>query len=290
MTEVGYLTAFLAGILALLSPCGALLLPSFFAITVTSVTRFLAHAGLFYLGLATTLVPLGAGAAVLGSFLLAQRTLLIVLAGCLVIVMGLIQLLGGGFDLGRLLPRARESAADKLGTRAAGLNAYLLGLVSGVVGFCTGPILGAVLTLAAASGQPLLGGVLLALYALGMALPLFIIAAVWSRGNLSGRRWMRGRTVRIGRLTLHTTSTITGTLLIAVGVLMLVTNGFNDLPELVPTRVVNDVQVAVQGWAAEIPNAVFVIVAAVVALGVWAAAVLRGRRRGRERVQESTEA
>ena len=57
MTDVGYLAAFLGGLLALLSPCSALLLPSFFAYAFTGRGRLLAHTGVFYLGLAATLVP-----------------------------------------------------------------------------------------------------------------------------------------------------------------------------------------------------------------------------------------
>ena len=38
MTEVGLLAAFVAGVLALLSPCSALLVPSFFAYAFASRT------------------------------------------------------------------------------------------------------------------------------------------------------------------------------------------------------------------------------------------------------------
>ena len=51
-------TAFLGGVLALLSPCGALLLPAFFASTVGTGPRLWTHAAVFYVGLVAVLVPL----------------------------------------------------------------------------------------------------------------------------------------------------------------------------------------------------------------------------------------
>jgi cytochrome c biogenesis protein CcdA len=57
MVEVAYLAAFLGGVLSLLSPCSALLVPAFFAYAFQSRRRLLAKTVVFYVGLATTLVP-----------------------------------------------------------------------------------------------------------------------------------------------------------------------------------------------------------------------------------------
>jgi cytochrome c biogenesis protein CcdA len=51
MTEVNLLAALAAGTLSLLSPCSALLLPSFFAYAFASRTALMARTGVFYLGL-----------------------------------------------------------------------------------------------------------------------------------------------------------------------------------------------------------------------------------------------
>ncbi len=56
--DIGLVTAFLGGMLAILSPCGALLLPAFFASTVGAGPRLLLHGSIFYLGLLLVLVPL----------------------------------------------------------------------------------------------------------------------------------------------------------------------------------------------------------------------------------------
>jgi cytochrome c biogenesis protein CcdA len=48
--EIGYLAAFLGGVLTLLSPCGALLLPSFFAYAFDRPGVLLSRTGVFYAG------------------------------------------------------------------------------------------------------------------------------------------------------------------------------------------------------------------------------------------------
>lgn len=267
--EIGYLTALLGGALALLSPCGALLLPAFFASTVGAGRHLLTHTGVFYLGLAVVLVPLGLGAALLGAALTQHRDLLVIVAGWLIIAFGVMQILGLGFDLRRLMPGANRLSATQP-TRRGLPRTFVLGTLSGVAGFCAGPILGAVLTLAAAQGSAALGGAMLAVYAGGMALPLLAIAWVWGRtGGQVGRSWLRGRELRLGRLRLHTTSMLTGTLLVTVGVVFLVTNGMLTAPELVPPVVQADLQDQVARWGAAVPDVVVVGVLALAAIAVW---------------------
>lgn len=267
--EIGYLTALLGGTLALLSPCGALLLPAFFASTVGAGRRLLVHTGVFYLGLAVMLVPLGLGAALLGAALTQHRDLLVIVSGWLIVAFGLMQILGLGFDMRRALPGADRLAATQH-TRRGLPRTFVLGTLSGVAGFCAGPILGAVLTLAAAQGSAPLGGAMLAVYAAGMVLPLLLIAWLWARtGGQVGRTWLRGRELRVGRLRLHTTSVITGVLLVVVGIVFLVTNGMLTAPELVPTAVQADLQDRVVAWGAAVPDVVVVAVLALAAVAVW---------------------
>src|SRR5215216_203948 len=138
LVEVSLLAAFFGGVLSLLSPCSALLLPAFFAYAFGSGGELVRKTGLFYLGLAATLVPLGMGFSAVGALFYGQRGTLITVSGLLLIAFGFLQLLGCGFTIGplsRLLARG-----DTVGA------VFALGAVYGFAGFCSGPILGAVLT------------------------------------------------------------------------------------------------------------------------------------------------
>ncbi|AYV28567.1 cytochrome c biogenesis protein CcdA [Streptomyces sp. CJ_13] len=278
MTDIGYLAALLGGLLALLSPCSALLLPAFFAYSIDSASRLLARTGIFYAGLASTLVPLGAAGSYAGRFFHSHRDALVLAGGWLIIVLGVAQILGLGFAsrrLAELSGRIRPTTA---------LSVYALGAVYGLAGFCAGPILGSVLTVAAVSGSPVYGGLLLAVYALGMAVPLFVLALLWERFELGKRRWLRGRPLRVGRLELHTTSLLSGLFFITLGALFLVYDGASALPGLLDVDDSYAVEQRVRSLTGGVPDwaLLALVAAAAVAVGLtqW---------RGRGRVRETAE-
>ncbi|NKY53493.1 cytochrome c biogenesis CcdA family protein [Nocardia vermiculata] len=217
---IGLFAAFLGGLLALVSPCSALLLPSFFAYSFGSRAALLGRTLTFYLGLLTTLVPLGAAGSMAGRLLVGHRDLLITIGGVAVIVFGVLQILGRGFA-----PAFAQRAALRRIRADGGWGVFLLGSVYGLAGFCAGPILGSILTVAAMGGSPVRGAVLLAVYGLGMAAPLFVLALLWDRFELGRRSWLRGRVITLGRLHLHTTSTVSGLIFIALGVVLLLFDG-----------------------------------------------------------------
>lgn len=218
--DVGYVAALAGGVLALLSPCGALLLPSFFAYAFDHPSTLLARTGVFYAGLVTTLVPLGVSASAMTVFVRSNQETVVTVAGLAIIAMGVLTAVGGGFFLaGR---RTRERAAT---TDTRNVSVYVLGLAYGLTGFCTGPILGSILVLAAAGGQPVRGGLLLAVYALGMVLPLALLALLWGRMGDRAHRWLRGREVQLGRFTFHSTSLVSGLLMVVLGLVMVFGGG-----------------------------------------------------------------
>ncbi|MET8299467.1 cytochrome c biogenesis CcdA family protein [Streptomyces sp. NPDC006678] len=274
MSDIGYLAAFLGGLLALLSPCSALLLPAFFAYSIDTATRLMARTGIFYAGLATTLVPLGAAGSFAGRLFYGHRELLVTTGGWMIIALGVAQLAGLGFASRRLAAvggRIRPTTA---------VSVYALGLVYGLAGFCAGPILGSVLTVAALSGSPAYGGLLLAVYALGMAVPLFVLALLWERYELSRRRWLRGRTLRIaGRFELHTTSALSGLFFIVLGALFLAFDGTTALPGLLSV----DDSFAAEQWASSVGRAIpdWALLTTVVAIAAIVLAVRGWRSRDR---------
>jgi len=273
--ELGYLAAFLGGVLTLLSPCGALLLPSFFAYAFDRPGVLLARTGVFYAGLAAVMVPLGTGAAVASRWLLPNQDRLIVAAGWLLIALGLAAALG----LGRFLPNLVGRAQARVEGRSSPVAVFGLGAVYGVAGSCAGPILGAVLTIAALDGRPAYGAALLAVYALGMAAPLFLLAGLWERFELSRRGWLRGRPLRLGRLELHSTSLVTGALFVAIGLWLVTSGGYLAVPGLPDTT---QLDLAVQALLLRLdrlaPDRLVLAVVAVIASAVLVRRVLRRRR------------
>ncbi|MGW5420081.1 cytochrome c biogenesis CcdA family protein [Streptomyces sp. NPDC003943] len=274
---IGYFAAFLGGLLALLSPCSALLLPAFFAYSIDTRARLVARTGIFYAGLATTLVPLGAAGSFAGRLFYGHRDLLVTAGGWLIVVLGVLQLLGLGFASRRI-----AEASGRIRPTTA-LSVYALGLVYGLAGFCAGPILGSVLTVAALSGSPVYGGLLLAVYALGMAVPLFLLALLWERYDLGRRRWLRGRPIRVGRASgrsveVHSTSLLSGLFFIALGTLFLVFDGTTALPGLLSVDDSFAVEERVDALGRAVPD--WALLGAVVAV-VAVALAWRGRRGSR---------
>lgn len=262
MTQIGILGAFLGGLLAILSPCSALLLPSFFAYAFDGLGTLLARTGIFFLGLATVLVPLGAGVGAVGSAITAYRTQTTIVSATVIIAFGLMILLGKGFNVGFA---ERIAGSTPITTR---LSVFVLGSVYGLAGFCSGPLLGAVLTVAVAGGHAAYGALLMAVYAAGMTVPLVILAALWDRFDLGHRKWLRGHQVRVGPIRTHTTSLISGLLFIGIGVLFLLTAGTANLGGFLSA----DTSVALQGWLATVTgsvnNLVVVLAIVLVAIGV----------------------
>jgi len=89
---VGYVVAFLGGILTLASPCSAFLLPSFFAYAFPSAGRLLLHTLVFYVGLVLVLVPLGLGSGAASQLVYGHRQALFATAGGFLALIALVEL------------------------------------------------------------------------------------------------------------------------------------------------------------------------------------------------------
>ena len=131
-------------------------------------------------------------------------------------------LVGGGFAV---VP----SVAARLATVQGRYAAYATGLAYGFAGFCTGPILGGVLTVAASATAPLVGAALLATYALGMTAPVFALALLWDRFRLGERGLLRGAELRIGKRAMPASRALAGMLFIVMGVSFVAFQGSSAL-------------------------------------------------------------
>lgn len=178
---LGFLVAFVAGLLSFLSPCVLPLVPSYVGfitgMTLPEVTgrrrAALTHALLFVAGFSLVFVLLGATATALGRALNYYQVWLQRVGGVLIILFGLLCL--GVFKGGWLTQERRVHLERKpvgyLGSLLVGM-AFAAGWTP-----CIGPVLGGILGLAATSGDVTRGMQLLAAYSAGLALP-FLIAAV----------------------------------------------------------------------------------------------------------------
>lgn len=269
MIEIGFAGAAVGGLLSLLSPCSVMLLPAFFAYAFGSLRQIMARTAIFYLGLITSLIPLGVFASALGGLIVAHRQTMITVVAVLVIIAGAALLAGVPIRLpGRLGTRTGQG-----GTSVA--STFLLGTVYAVAGVCAGPILGSVL-LVASLGSPAYGATLMALYALGMCLPLLVLAFIWGRLGASGMSWLRPRMLQL-RIGTHTwrnswISVISGLLTIGVGVLLLATDGTTGLSGWLGVTQQQEIETGALESASKIPDIWFIFGAIIVAAGIaWLA-------------------
>ena len=213
---LGFMVAFAAGLLSFLSPCVLPLVPSYVGfltgMTLPEVSErrrvALVHALLFVSGFSLVFVLLGASATALGRALNYYQIWLQRVGGVLIILFGLLCL---GFFNFRSLSQERRLHLERkpvgyLGSALVGM-AFAAGWTP-----CIGPVLGAILGLAATSADVSRGMLLLGVYSAGLALP-FLIAAVAVDSFLD---WFQ----RFRRF-LPWVMRISGILLVFVGLLLL---------------------------------------------------------------------
>ncbi len=215
--------AFVAGLLSFLSPCVLPLIPSYVGF-LTGLTleelevrrgTALAHALWFVAGFSLIFIALGATASALGVLLLRSQVWIGRIGGGVVILFGLYLL---GVLRPALLMRERkvQLARKPLGY----LGSAFVGVTFGAAWTpCIGPILGAILTLAAAQASVGHGAALLTAYSAGLALP-FVVTALALDRFLAWFQRFRPYLVWVER--------IAGGLLILLG-LLLVTDRFTLL-------------------------------------------------------------
>lgn len=218
--EVSVGGAFVAGLLSFASPCVLPLVPPYLAymggVSVSELRegdggglrwRVVMAALAFVAGFSAVFVALGATASVVGQAVSAWLGVLSYVAGGLIIVMGLHFL--GVFRIPLLDRTARVGVAQK----PAGLvGAFVIGLAFGF-GWspCVGPVLAAILLIAAASDSAGEGARLLLVYSLGIGVP-FVIAAAFAGAFM---RWSARHRARLALI-----EKAMGAFLIVAGILI----------------------------------------------------------------------
>ncbi|MCP3031291.1 cytochrome c biogenesis protein CcdA [Halobacillus sp. A1] len=182
MTDVNIFLAFGAGFLSFISPCVLPLYPAFLSyITGMSVSelqndngmlkkRSLIHTILFLLGFSTIFIILGFSGSFISQMLIQNDDIIRRMGAVLIIFFGFVII--GVFNFQFLM----KDRKVRFKNRPAGYaGSFLIGLTFSL-GWtpCTGPILSAVLVLAA--DQPDLFMVMMIAYSLGFSLPFLILS------------------------------------------------------------------------------------------------------------------
>jgi cytochrome c-type biogenesis protein len=184
-SDVSILAALVAGVISFLSPCVLPLVPPYLVYLTGATVEQVASgepraasrravmiaALMFVLGFSTVFVALGASASVVGALVRTWSAELSIIAGIVIIIMGLHFL--GLTRIGFLMREGRPGMAKPVGL----WGAYAMGLAF-AFGWtpCIGPILAAILAVAASEATVTKGAGLLAVYSAGLGIP-FLLAA-----------------------------------------------------------------------------------------------------------------
>lgn len=206
---------FAEGFLAFLSPCILPMIPIYLLYLggtkggdEKSTARLVVNTLGFIAGFSLVFIALGATASALGSLVVQNRVLLQRVGGVVVIVFGLNYL--GVFRIG-ILNRSRVMGAD---TKDLKFWSSLLFGAAFSLGWtpCLGAFLGTALILASNMDTLYQGMALLLTFSLGLGIPFLITALLWNKMQ---------RTFGVIKRSLHIVQTISGVILVVVGLLML---------------------------------------------------------------------
>ena len=263
------LIAFLGGVLTLLAPCSVMLLPAFFSYAFQSPRKLFARCGIFWLGLLTPLIPLGAALSSVVALIREHSTFITQVIALLVIIAGLITLFS--LDVPVFRVRSLETASQSRDTAWA---IYLLGITYGIAGVgCAGPILGAVLATSSLGGSVVEGIIAVIFYSAGMAFPLLVLALLWQHSAGRIQAIVRPKPLTLLKRQTTWTNVVSGLVLIILGFTIFTIDLSNPLGGIVSIDTLASWEESIMGLFGTLPTWVItlagaLIIGAIVAL-LW---------------------
>ena len=263
------LIAFLGGVLTLLAPCSIMLLPAFFSYAFQSPRKLFARCGIFWLGLLTPLIPLGAALSSVVALIREHSAFITQVIALLVIIAGLITLFS--LDVPVFRVRSLETASQSRDTAWA---VYLLGITYGIAGVgCAGPILGAVLATSSLGGSVIEGIIAVIFYSAGMAFPLLVLALLWQHSAGRIQAIVRPKPVTLLKRQTTWTNVVSGLVLIILGFTIFTIDLSNPLGGIVSIDTLASWEESIMGLFGALPAWVItlagaLIIGAIVAL-LW---------------------
>jgi cytochrome c-type biogenesis protein len=221
--EVSLLAAFIAGVLSISSPCVLPLVPIYLAhmagVSASengSISRaaLMRNAFAYVAGFSIVFIAFGAALGAAGAAANAlelvpeNRLLLVRIGGIVLIVLGLYQT-----GLVKIpFPDRERRLSLSPGTPGSVSSSFIIGVGFGA-GWspCIGPILGAILTMAAGQGSIERATLLLSIYTLGLGVPFLLVAAAF--GNSTS-------IIRRVNAHMHTITLVSGAVMLGVGIIM----------------------------------------------------------------------
>ena len=212
------LAAFLAGMVALFAPCCiTVLLPSYLAAAVRTKRGVLAMTFLFFLGIATVLVPIGLGAAFVAQFFRDFHQELYMVGGAFMVVLGVMAIAGKALAL-PFIKNVKARAGMHPG------SVYVLGVLSGAATSCCAPVLAGAMALAIATASFWHALIVSFAYVFGMVIPLFVAAYFYDRFHIEESKLIKGKmlTFELGgkKRHVHSTNLLAGAMFILIGGVM----------------------------------------------------------------------
>lgn len=263
------LIAFLGGVLTLLAPCSVMLLPAFFSYAFQSPRKLIARCGIFWLGLLTPLIPLGAALSSVVTLIREHSAFITHIIALLVIIAGLITLFS--LDVPVFRVRSLETASQSRDTAWA---VYLLGITYGIAGVgCAGPILGAVLATSSLGGSVVEGIIAVVFYSAGMAFPLLVLALLWQHSAGRIQAIVRPKPLTLFKRQTTWTNVVSGLVLIILGLTIFKIDLSNPLGGIVSIDTLASWEESIMGLFGALPTWVItlagaLIIGAIVAL-LW---------------------
>lgn len=263
------LIAFLGGVLTLLAPCSVMLLPAFFSYAFQSPQKLIARCGIFWLGLLTPLIPLGAALSSIVALIREHSAFITQVIALLVIIAGLITLFSLDVPVFRVC--SLETASQ---SRDAAWAVYLLGITYGIAGVgCAGPILGAVLATSSLGGSVIEGIIAVIFYSAGMAFPLLVLALLWQHSAGRIQAIVRPKPVTLLKRQTTWTNVVSGLVLIILGFTIFKIDLSNPLGGIVSIDTLASWEESIMGLFGALPAWVItlagaLIIGAIVAL-LW---------------------
>ena len=272
--SITFLIAFIGGILTFTSPCGFVVLPTFFSYLFKERKRAMFMTAIFSLGMMLAFIIFGVIAGLLGNFFNDYKSFFAMLSGILLVFFGIMLIFNKGFSFFDF--RVKHKPNHSWGV-------FFLGFFF-AVGWtpCVGPILGGIIVLATGVGSVFKAALLFGVYALGVALPLMIVSYFSDKYDVA--KWFTSRHIEFTmfgkKIHTHLYGIIGGILLIVIGLIMFFGKGtgffMDKIPQYLPWTMdmftnINEKLVESTLFIGKTANIIGVIIALILLYFIWKA-------------------